>query len=206
MTMRDAASIVAALSLYGSPHMTRVVRRSPLPSGMTFLLEVAAGEPDALDAAQGMTSLSPSALRDAAGFFIEQILFAPSSDHYRALGLDASATTQDLRRHMALLMKWLHPDTAQPSRHGIDPSLFVGRVTDAWGTLKSDEKRADYDRALSARPVRLRKSSRLLPKSPKSASGSSSLKTVASSPRHAPPTIESSTGPLSKLFRLLRVR
>ena len=59
-------------------------------------------------------------------FFIEQILFAPDADSYRVLGTAPQATPSELRRNVALLMRWLHPD--------LDPrgerSVFIGRVTD----------------------------------------------------------------------------
>jgi DnaJ-class molecular chaperone len=48
---------------------------------------------------------------------------------------------------MALLLRWLHPDM---DRHG-ERSLFAGRITQAWETLKTPERRAAYDRERSAR-------------------------------------------------------
>src|SRR5262249_32076942 len=77
----------------------------------------------------------------AATFFIEQILFAPDADSYRVLGAEPQASPAELRRNLALLLRWLHPD--------LDPrgerSVFIGRVTAAWNNLKTPEKRAAYD-------------------------------------------------------------
>ena len=42
---------------------------------------------------------------------------------------------------MALLLRWLHPDIV----HNGDRSIFVGRVTGAWESLKTRERRARYD-------------------------------------------------------------
>lgn len=145
--MRDAAAVIAALSIMQNPASSRLARRSALPRGMTFLLEIAAGEEEALEYARRAIGKSDDVLRSAAGFFVEQVLFAPSASHYRTLGLNADADARDLRRHMALLMKWVHPDTAghNGADHLIDRSVFATRITEAWQVLKSDERRGLYD-------------------------------------------------------------
>ena len=80
-------------------------------------------------------------MRLAAAFFIEQILFAPDADSYRVLGANSQANAAELRRNVALLLKWLHPDVDQSG----DRSVFVGRVTTAWNNIKTPERRAAYD-------------------------------------------------------------
>ena len=84
----------------------------------------------------------PEVVREAATFFIEQILLAPGGDSYRVLGCGPAATTSELRRNMALLMRWLHPDV---TREG-DRAVFAARIAAAWNTLKTPERRAAYDR------------------------------------------------------------
>ena len=59
------------------------------------------------------------------------------------LAQSPNATPSELRQHMALLMKWLHPDSAQEEPQ----SIFVNRVTLAWDDLKTPERRAAYDHA-----------------------------------------------------------
>ena len=49
------------------------------------------------------------------------------------LGAERSATASELRRNMALLLRCLHPDM---DRRGTR-SMFAGRVTGAWETLKT---------------------------------------------------------------------
>ena len=49
-------------------------------------------------------------IREAAGFFVEQILLFPGADSYRVLGASPEATNRELRRNMSLLLRWLHPD------------------------------------------------------------------------------------------------
>ena len=83
-------------------------------------------------------------VRDAAGFFIEQVMLFPEADSYRVLGASPTAANFELRRNMALLLRWLHPDIDQKGER----SIFAARVTKAWGDLKTPERRAAYDRQL----------------------------------------------------------
>jgi len=113
---------------------------------MTFLLEVAAGDVAALKRACQKTGRSESSLREAAGFFIEQVLLARNTDSYRVLGARTDTPSGDVRRHMALLLKWLHPDVAARNEtQSIDRSVFANRITLAWEDLKTKERRKAYD-------------------------------------------------------------
>jgi curved DNA-binding protein CbpA len=125
------------------------------------LLCIAAGEQTEVSAAIASTGRSCDVVQDAAGFFIEQILLHPKADSYRVLGASSDATTAELRRNMALLMRWLHPDLDPQGRR----SMFASRVTLAWNDLKTAERRAAYDRqnrssATKITRIKSRKSSR----------------------------------------------
>ena len=85
-----------------------------------------------------------SEVERAARFFIEQVLFHPQADSYRALGARPQASTGELRRNMALLLRWVHPGHDQGER-----SIFARRVMRAWNDLKTDEQRAAYGRHYS---------------------------------------------------------
>jgi hypothetical protein len=135
------AALRLALDLHYVPWRVRVVRTQPLPEGLLQLLRVAAGDPETVDAAAQATGRAPGVVREAAGFFIEQILLSPDADSYRVLGAGPGAPGGDLRQNMALLMKWLHPDIA---RQG-DPSIYATRIAAAWNNLKTRERRAAYD-------------------------------------------------------------
>jgi hypothetical protein len=154
--MQRFEALDAALSMVKNPHLVRQARRGPLPAGMLFLLEVAAGDSTAVQAAVGHTERSESTLREAASFYIEQIMLDDRADKYRVLGASRGLPPADLRRHMALLMRWLHPDVATRGEGGpaIDRSVYADIVTEAWETLKNDERRAAYDarRTIGGRP------------------------------------------------------
>src|SRR5262245_59662487 len=108
--MEHASALEAALYLMQSPSKVKLIRSRPLPDGVDVLLRIAAHDADTMRQATQWLGRSPDTIRRAAAFFIEQILFFPDADSYRALGLTRGATNADLRRNMALLLRWLHPD------------------------------------------------------------------------------------------------
>lgn len=135
-----------ALDLRHVPSRVHHIRSEPLPPGVPFLLRIAAGDDEAERRATGLIDRPLADIRGAAAFFIEQILLAPDSSSYRVLGARPDATAAELRRNMALLMRWLHPDTdGREDRH-----LFAGRVASAWNDLKTPERRAMYDSRFAA--------------------------------------------------------
>lgn len=139
--MSDGVALKIAIDLMHVPSQVRLQRMEPLPDGVLTLLRIAAGNEDAETAASLLTDRSRDIVRQASAFFIEQILFAPNADSYRVLGATPKADASELRRNVALLLRWLHPD--------LDPagnrSIFVGRVTAAWNDVKTPERRAAYD-------------------------------------------------------------
>jgi hypothetical protein len=114
-----------------------------LPADVSSLLLIAAGDEEAIRKAAEATGRSPRSVREAAGFYVEQVLLHPDADSYRVLGTRSDASSEQLRRNMALLIRWLHPD----SQNGAERTVFTARVTQAWNQLKTEEKRATYDRS-----------------------------------------------------------
>jgi hypothetical protein len=146
--MGDGAALRLALELIVVPWRVRLVREQPLPEGVPLILRIASGDAEAEAAAAKAAGRPPEVVRQAATFFIEQILLAPGADSYRILGTAPTASTGELRTNMALLMKWLHPDAAQQG----EQSVYAQRLTAAWNDLKSPERRAAYDSARMAPP------------------------------------------------------
>jgi hypothetical protein len=142
--MPDVSALKSAFDLMQLPSRIRTQREEPLPSDIVVLLQIAAGEDDVLRDAVQRSGQPANLVKEAAAFFIEQVLLFPEADHYRVLGTTPFASTEELRRNMALLLRWLHPDMNSPR------SVFAGRITSAWNELKTQEKRAAYDRRLQA--------------------------------------------------------
>jgi DnaJ domain len=150
--------IRAAIELLHVPSRLRIARTEPLPAGVDLLLRIAAGEAEAERTAIASTGRPSELIRQAAIFFIEQVLLCPNSDSYRVLGADSQASSGELRRNMALLIKWLHPDQDPRGQR----SMFARRVIRAWDDLKTPKRRASYDDAsrTASEGKRVRKSRR----------------------------------------------
>jgi hypothetical protein len=119
-----------------------------------MLLRIAASDAEATKQATALIGRSRESVHEAAAFFIEQILLYPDADSYRVLGAASEASYMELRRNMALLLRWLHPDLGGHNER----SVFAARVTRAWNDLKTQERRAAYDQsqrlALAKRSLR----------------------------------------------------
>jgi hypothetical protein len=140
----------AALDLLHFPAQVRRIRSAPLPDGMTDLLRIAAGEEEVIKQAIEVSRKSRETVREAASFFAEQILLFPEADSYRVLGANRNASYDELRRHLTLLLRWLHPDRDPRGER----SVYTTRVTCAWNDLKTQDARYAYD--LSQRKVESR--------------------------------------------------
>jgi hypothetical protein len=141
--MDHVVSLNMAIDLMRNPAQVRHVRATTLPDGVLTLLRIAAADEEAIDQAIQATGKTHQVVREAATFFIEQILFCPEADSYRVLGAKPEATNSELRHNMALLLRWLHPDHGRQGER----SVFTSRVTRAWNDLKTQERRAAYDRS-----------------------------------------------------------
>ena len=150
--MNEPSSIRAALGLLHLPAQLRLVRLEPLPSDTERLLRIVSGNEDCEREAAHETDRPAALIREAAIFYVEQVLLCPESDHYRKLGTRPLASSHELRHNMALLLSWLHPDK-NPSG---DRAVLAARVTEAWNTLRSPERRAAYDAALAVSEAKRR--------------------------------------------------
>jgi hypothetical protein len=141
--MAEANALKLAIDLLHVPSRVRPMRSAALPPDVLILLEIAAGDADAAQRASEAYGRTQGVVRNASAFFIEQILLAPGADSYRVLGGNAQTSSSDLRRNMALLLRWLHPDMEHKGSG--DRSVFASRITLAWEDLKTPERRAAYD-------------------------------------------------------------
>jgi hypothetical protein len=139
----DHSALWMAIDLLHAPARVKTVRSAPLPSDISALLRITAGDEKASSEAVQATGHPEQTIKEAAGFFIEQMLFYPAADSYRVLGVSPEATDGELRRNMSLLLRWLHPDRRRQNER----SVFAARVTRAWNDLKTPERRAAYDRS-----------------------------------------------------------
>ena len=134
-----------ALALLHAPGKRHALRQKPLPAGMDGLLGIAAGAmPDALADAVRTFGEPEARIREAAQFYVREVLFFPQADAYRVLGVAADASDASIKAHHRLLQHWLHPDRL----HNEDDAIFASRVNVAWNRLRNPERREAYDRTL----------------------------------------------------------
>ena len=141
--MINGTAVSVALDLLHLPSRVQWQLTAPLPRDILDVLKIAAGDVDALGHAARATGQSAETITCAVEFFLEQIVLSPGADSYRTLASTSGATSAELRRNMALLMRWLHPD----QRHDSKYARYAPRVTKAWENLKTVERRDKYDAA-----------------------------------------------------------
>lgn len=139
------AALEQALTFISRTDLVATARQQPLPSGVTELLKISSGDQEALLAAQESSRHSQEDVRHAAEFYVQQILFAPDSDHYRILGVDPDDAEAKIKLHYRLLVRWLHPDKNSSDWEAV----FSERINRAWHALRTPERRRQYDEQLS---------------------------------------------------------
>ena len=134
-----------AVALLQAPGERHVLRQRPLPEGITELLGIAAAtSPAPVAAAAKRFGESEPRVREAAQFYVREILLYPQADAYRVLGAHVDTPQDVIKTHHRLLQRWLHPDRLQ---HAGD-AVFAARVNVAWQRLRNASQRAQYDASL----------------------------------------------------------
>ena len=120
-----------ALALLHTPAERYTLRQKPLPQGIDRLLGIAAGvmPRDQVEAAQAF-GVPEARVREAAQFYAREVLFFPQADAYRVLGVNAVASSDQIKAHHRLLQHWLHPDRQRSE----DDAIFAARVNSASNT------------------------------------------------------------------------
>jgi hypothetical protein len=140
------AALEQALTFTSRTDLIASARQQPLPTGITEVLKICSGDKEVLLAAQERSRHSQDDLRHAAEFYVQQILFASESDHYRILGVDPDDAEARIKLHYRLLVRWLHPD----KNAGDWEAVFSERINRAWHALRTPERRREYDDKLSS--------------------------------------------------------
>lgn len=141
MTTLPVTALQEALRLVQSPTGLAELRARPLPEDVTQLFRLVSGDAASMAVAICATHETADVLREAAEFFVQQICFTPGIDSYRVLGIDRQASSERIREHYRLLVRWLHPDRNTDAWQNV----YLDRVNLAWRDLRSVEARADYD-------------------------------------------------------------
>lgn len=97
--MYDLTAVRTAIDLLHVPWRVRLLRAQSLPKDLSPLLRVAAGDEKVLRWISDKTDRSKDVIREAAEFYIEQILMAPDADSYRVLGARRGADGRSASKH-----------------------------------------------------------------------------------------------------------
>lgn len=144
MIPRATPALLQALALRQNPQGPRPAPNDLLPDDVLTLLRIVAAESHALESAHLHTGQSRDTLREAAAFYLQQVLFAPRASSYRVLGVNPNQTDERIKEHYRWLVRWLHPDR---NREEWD-AVFANRVNRAWQDLRTPDRRARYDAQL----------------------------------------------------------
>ncbi|MEA3275987.1 MAG: DnaJ domain-containing protein [Pseudomonadota bacterium] len=142
-----------ALDYYRSPLRYRHLAdpKQPLPKSFDGLMIdfAAALTPQNTGATAQKLGAAPTEIREAALFFLRQVLLAPGADHYRVLGLSRNASEEAVRQHYRLLVRIFHPDRSTDDSDR--DAAYTARLNAAYNELRNPASRRRYDRQLQAR-------------------------------------------------------
>jgi hypothetical protein len=133
--MAELDVIELALDLARLPALARSRGAPAIPANIIALMRVAAGSPEACEAAVAKTGESGTVVIEAARFYLQQVLFRPGADCYRILGIEPTASRETARSHMRWLLEWLHPDRNNNSWDAV----YAERVLKAWREVSGSE-------------------------------------------------------------------
>lgn len=136
MTSGGTDALEQAIALYRAPGRLPMLQERPLPAAVLVLLRIVANDRVAIDSAANTTGETSDTLTDAATLYIQQVMFAASSDAYRLLGVQPEAADAQVKEHYRWLMRWLHPDR-QSERWEV---VYSDRVNRAWQELRPDRR------------------------------------------------------------------
>ena len=146
MIPANGPALNRALALLQDPRGVRPGPGDSLPADMRTLLQIVSGDPQALAQACQRCGEQADRVREAAVFYIQQVMFAPGSDSYRILGVDTRARDEQIKAHYRWLVRWLHPDRNPDEWEAI----YAERVNRAWQELRTVERRQRHDRFRAA--------------------------------------------------------
>lgn len=135
-----------ALQLLRTPTGARPGANERLPEGMLLLIRIVAGDELALAEARQRSEESGELVREAAAFYIQQVMFASGSHSYRLLGVDADAPDERIKEHYRWLVRWLHPDRNADEWEVV----YADRVNRAWQDLRTPSRRQRFDDSRAA--------------------------------------------------------
>ncbi len=119
--------------------------------GIGELLQVATGKKEIPDYVRTgiIENITDSEIKDAIRLYIQNVLLCRNSDYYRRLGVSNNASMELIKAHYKHMFALFQPDAEGQSSEWDE--IYTRRINQAYGTLRSVEKRQDYDQFLASR-------------------------------------------------------
>ena len=145
MNAQYSPALHQAIDAFRAPALYLRLREHKLPEDMLLLLRIAAGDSQAIELGESMSSETASAVKEAAVMFIQHLMFYPGSSSFRVLGVEPSASDAQIKEHYRWLVRWLHPDRNADEWDAV----YAERVTLAWQDLRTPDRRLAYEESLA---------------------------------------------------------
>ena len=127
--------------------------KQPLAKGITEFFKVGLGKklvPEHMRVGV-LENISDEEIRSAVRFYIKKVLLSGKADYYRRLGVERNASLEHIRTHYKYLFRIFQPDQEKNSDEWDE--TYTRRINQAYGALRSDQKRKEYDDFLALRDV-----------------------------------------------------
>ncbi len=142
--------VALAVAFHAQPEKFKSITSSktPTPAGVNDCFKIAIGKmrvPEYLRTGE-LSGLTDQDIREALRYYIKNVLLSNTADYYRRLGVVSSASFEEIRAHYKYLFRLFQPDKEQNASNWDE--TFTRRINQAYGTLRSTEKRKEYDEFL----------------------------------------------------------
>lgn len=154
----DLVALAVAYHNQPSKYKSIASTKTPIPPGISECFKIAIGKmriPEYLRTGE-LSELSDQVIRDALRHYIKKVLLSNAADYYRRLGVVSSASFEEVRNNYKYLFRLFQPDKEQNASNWDE--TFTRRINQAYGTLRSTDKRKEYDEFLAALNLRKAKS------------------------------------------------
>jgi len=147
--------VALAVDYYQNPdlHQNLQSNENPIGEVVTDLLKISVGKKviPAHMRIDELSDLDDDTLKRACANYIKNILITDQANYYRRLGVQQDSTLEQIRIHYRYLFRLFQGE--QEAGNNERDDTYIRRINLAFSTLRSDEKRKEYDSFLAEQPL-----------------------------------------------------
>ena len=128
---------------------TEGVRRDAPFLDPQVVLKLALGRHAGLTTALPRGVETAATLKAAAAMYVHHLFFRPDATPYQTLGLLPGASPEAIKESFRLLMQLVHPDRQEANAEW--PDAFAAQANRAYGILRNEDSREQFDREAASR-------------------------------------------------------